>query len=138
MSHSPVFASSTIFAIAVYSMIFAGGFFEKWGLNHALTLRHYVTAFGAEIADGHVLWTGGAWSSFTTTLTIALVSAPLTAAFGLMVAYLLSRQNSARKGAFEFLMVRSRARRRTTTAPASSAAMSSFPSASKSPITTSN
>ena len=44
-------------------MIFAGGFFEKWGLNHALTLRHYVTAFGAEIANGSVLWTGGAWSS---------------------------------------------------------------------------
>ena len=35
-------------------MIFAGGFFEKWGLNHALTLRHYVTAFGAEIANGSV------------------------------------------------------------------------------------
>ena len=33
-------------------MIFAGGFFEKWGLNHALTLRHYVTAFGAEIVNG--------------------------------------------------------------------------------------
>jgi iron(III) transport system permease protein len=49
-----------------------------------------------------VHWTGGAWSSFTTTLTIALVSAPLTAAFGLMVAYLLSRQNFAGKGAFEF------------------------------------
>jgi len=91
-----------VLAVVVYSMIFAGGFFEKWGLNHALTLRHYVTAFGAEIAGGNVHWTGGAWSSFTTTLTIALVSAPLTAAFGLMVAYLLSRQNFAGKGAFEF------------------------------------
>jgi iron(III) transport system permease protein len=79
-----------------------GGFFEKWGLNHALTLRHYATAFGAEIADGNVLWTGGAWSSFTTTLTIAAVSAPLTATFGLLVAYLLSRQNFTGKGAFEF------------------------------------
>ena len=91
-----------VLAVVVYAMIFAGGFFEKWGLNHALTLRHYVTAFGAEIANGALLFTGGAWSSFTTTLTIALVSAPLTAAFGLMVAYLLSRQNFAGKGAFEF------------------------------------
>jgi len=83
-------------------MIFAGGFFEKWGLNHALTLRHYVTAFGAELANGTLLFTGGAWSSFTTTLTIAVVSAPLTAAFGLLVAYLLSRQSFTGKGAFEF------------------------------------
>src|SRR5439155_18318901 len=33
-------------AVVIYVMIFAGGFFEKWGLNHTLTLRHYVTAFG--------------------------------------------------------------------------------------------
>jgi len=89
-------------AVVVYTMIFAGGFFEKWGLNHALTLRHYVTAFGAELANGTLLFTGGAWSSFTTTLTIAVVSAPLTAAFGLLVAYLLSRQSFTGKGAFEF------------------------------------
>jgi iron(III) transport system permease protein len=89
-------------AVVVYTMIFAGGFFEKWGLNHALTLRHYVTAFGAELANGTLLFTGGAWSSFTTTLTIAVVSAPLTAAFGLLVAYLLSRQTFTGKGAFEF------------------------------------
>ena len=41
-------------AVVVYAMIFAGGFFEKWGLNHALTLRHYVTAFGVEIANGSI------------------------------------------------------------------------------------
>jgi iron(III) transport system permease protein len=90
-------------AVVVYAMIFCGGFFEKWGLNHALTLRHYVTAFGVEVADGSVLWTGGAWSSFKTTLTIAVVSAPLTAGFGLLVAWLLSRQRFAGKGAFEFV-----------------------------------
>ena len=90
-------------AVVVYLMIFAGGFFEKWGLNHALTLRHYVTAFGAAVDDGHLVWSGGAWSSFTTTLKLALVSAPLTAAYGLAVAYLLDRQRFAGKRAFEFL-----------------------------------
>ena len=90
-------------AVVVYAMIFLGGFFEKWGLNHALTLRHYVTAFGAEIANGSMLWTGGAWSSLTTTLMIAVVSAPLTASFGLLIAYLLSRQQFVGKGAFEFV-----------------------------------
>jgi iron(III) transport system permease protein len=89
-------------AVTVYAMIFAGGFFEKWGLNHALTLRHYLTAFGVESGSGGLVWTGGAWPSFGTTLMIAAVSAPLTAGFGLLVAWLLSRQRFAGKGAFEF------------------------------------
>src|SRR5206468_667586 len=90
-------------AVIIYAMIFAGGFFEKWGLDRALTLRHYVTAFGVDVVNGSVLWTGGAWSSFFTSLTIAAVSAPLTAGFGLSIAYLLSRQRFAGKGAFEFM-----------------------------------
>ncbi len=90
-------------AVVIYLMIFAGGFFEKWGLNHALTLRHYATAFGVAFDDGKLVWTGGAWSSFSTTLTIAVISAPLTATFGLVVAYLLDRQRFAGKRAFEFM-----------------------------------
>ena len=90
-------------AVVIYAMIFTGGFFEKWGLNHALTLRHYATAFGVALENGRVLWTGGAWSSFFTTLAIATVSAPLTAIFGLTVAYLLDRQRFAGKRAFEFM-----------------------------------
>jgi len=89
-------------AVVIYLMIFTGGFFEKWGLNHTLTLRHYVTAFGMAWENGRLVLTGGAWSSFTTTLMIALVSAPLTAAFGLTVAYLIDRQQFAGKRAFEF------------------------------------
>jgi iron(III) transport system permease protein len=92
-----------VLAIVVYSMIFAGGFFEKWGLNHTLTLRNYVTAFGVENVEGGLHLTGGAWSSFLTTLSIALVSAPLTATFGLLIAYLLNRHRFAGRGAFEFI-----------------------------------
>jgi iron(III) transport system permease protein len=92
-----------VLAVVVYAMIFAGGFFEKWGLNHALTLRHYASAFGFDFVNGGVHWTGGAWSSFATTLTIAAVSAPLTASFGLLVAWLLNRQRFAGKGVFEFV-----------------------------------
>jgi len=90
-------------AVVIYLMIFTGGFFEKWGLNHALTLRHYVTAFGIAVENGRLFWTGGAWSSFSTTLMIALTAAPLTAAFGLTVAYLLDRQRFAGKRVFEFM-----------------------------------
>ena len=90
-------------AVVIYLMIFTGGFFEKWGLNHALTLRHYATAFGIAVDNGKLFWTGGAWSSFSTTLMIALTAAPLTAAFGLAVAYLLDRRRFAGKRAFEFV-----------------------------------
>ncbi len=90
-------------AVVIYAMIFAGGFFEKWGLNHALTMRHYVTAFGVTLENGRLIWSGGAWSSLFTTLTIALIAAPLTALFGLTVAYLLDRQRFAGKRAFEFM-----------------------------------
>jgi iron(III) transport system permease protein len=92
-----------VLAVVVYAMIFSAGFFEKWGLNHALTLRHYVTAFGLDAADGALRLTGGAWSSFLTTLTIAFVSAPMTAAFGLLIAYLLNRHRFAGRNAFEFI-----------------------------------
>src|SRR4030095_10621418 len=90
-------------ALVVYAMIFSGGFFEKWGLNHALTLRHYVTAFGVDFAGHGTTLTGGAWRSVHTTLMIAPVSAPLPAPFGLLVAYLLARHRFAGKAAFEFV-----------------------------------
>ena len=92
-----------VLALVVYAMIFSGGFFEKWGLDRALTLRHYVTAFGVEVAGGSWRFTGGAWSSFMTSLTIAIVAAPLTASFGLTIAYLVSRHRFAGRTAFEFL-----------------------------------
>jgi iron(III) transport system permease protein len=53
--------------------------------------------------NGKLLWTGGAWTSLFTTLTIAVIAAPLTAAFGLTVAYLLDRQRFSGKRAFEFM-----------------------------------
>jgi iron(III) transport system permease protein len=49
-----------------------------------------------------VHFTGAAWPSLATTLTIATIAAPLTAALGLITAWLLSRQDFAGKRAFEF------------------------------------
>jgi iron(III) transport system permease protein len=88
---------------AVYGMILFGGFVEKWGLNHAFTLRHYTGAFAVGFDGGALSWTGSAWNSFWTTLSIAAVSAPLTATLGLTIAYLLDRQQFSGRGAFEFL-----------------------------------
>jgi len=92
----------TAFTILIYSMIFYGSFVELWGVNDNITIKHYLTAFSLKLTDNGILWTGSAWDSFWTTLKIAGISAPLTAAVGLITAYLLTRQNFAGKNAFEF------------------------------------
>ncbi len=88
--------------IVVYTMIIFGSFVEVWGLNHTLTIKHYLTAFSFSFEENGLQLTGSAWDSFTTTLLIAIVAAPLTAGLGLLTAYLLTRQRFAGKNAFEF------------------------------------
>ncbi|MDE2739399.1 MAG: ABC transporter permease subunit, partial [Paracoccaceae bacterium] len=67
-----------------------------------LTFKHYITAFSVRIEDSSIRWSGAAWDSFWTTITIAGIAAPLTAAVGIVTAYLLTRKNFAGKQAFEF------------------------------------
>jgi len=101
----PVYAvafSWTGFTIVVYCMILFGGFVNTWGLDHTFTLKHYITAFSVSWGEEGLLWTGAAWDSFWTTISIATVSAPLTAAVGLLTAYILVRQTFAGKDLFEF------------------------------------
>lgn len=86
----------------IYCMILFGGFVELWGRDHSLTLRHYTDAFSVTTGAGGLVWSGAAWNSFWTTLSISAVSAPLTAAVGLLTAYLLIRQKFAGQQAFEF------------------------------------
>jgi iron(III) transport system permease protein len=92
----------TLFTVTVYGMILYGGFVETWGLNHTLTFKHYITAFGIGFNDFGIHFKGAAWDSFWTTLKIAATAAPLTAILGLLTAWLLVRQNFAGKSAFEF------------------------------------
>jgi iron(III) transport system permease protein len=94
--------SWTGFTIVVYCMILFGGFVNIWGLDHTFTFKHYITAFSVSWTDGGLLWTGAAWDSFWTTISIATISAPLTAAVGLLTAYVLVRQTFAGKDLFEF------------------------------------
>ncbi len=91
------------FTFLLYGLILYGGFVENWGRNNAFTLRHYVTAFGLDWGPNGILWTGRAWNSLFTTLEVAGVSAPLTAAMGLITAYLLVRQRFAGRTTFEFM-----------------------------------
>lgn len=91
------------FTFLLYGLILYGGFVENWGRNNAFTLRHYVTAFGLEWGTDGLLWTGRVWNSLFTTLEVAGVSAPITAAMGLITAYLLVRQRFVGQATFEFM-----------------------------------
>ncbi|WP_170379855.1 ABC transporter permease [Ruegeria atlantica] len=91
-----------LFTIVVYAMIIYGSVVELWGVDNSLTIKHYITAFSVRFEEEGIRWTGAAWDSFWTTITIAAIAAPLTAAVGLVTAYLLTRQSFAGKNAFEF------------------------------------
>lgn len=84
----------------VYSMIVFGSFVKLWGYDHSFTLAHYIRAFGIDFANGR--FSGVAWDSYFTTLTISSLAAPLTAIVGLTTAYLLVRQKFIGKDVFEF------------------------------------
>ncbi|MCV0397251.1 MAG: iron ABC transporter permease [Rhizobiaceae bacterium] len=92
----------TLFTLFIYATIFYGSFVKLWGVDFSLTFDHYVKSFAIGWTEFGIHWRGAAWSSFLTTIQIALISAPLTAAIGLLTAYLLVRQNFAGKQAFEF------------------------------------
>ncbi len=95
------------FTLLIYGMILFGGFVKTWGLDHTLTLDHYIKAFSVSFDGGSLAWTGVAWNSFWTTMEIALLAAPLTAAVGLLTAYIIVRQKFAGQNAFEFALMMS-------------------------------
>lgn len=96
-----------LFTVVVYGMILVGGFVTTWGLDSTLTLEHYARAFSVSIDNGSIAWTGVAWNSFWTTMEISLISAPLTAAVGLLTAYIIVRQKFAGRNLFEFALMMS-------------------------------
>jgi iron(III) transport system permease protein len=89
------------FTLVVYLLIIFGSFVKLWGYDHTMTFEHYIRAFGIVIRNG-VHFTGAAWDSYFTTLTIAAIAAPFTAVVGLVTAYLLVRQQFFGKDVFEF------------------------------------
>jgi iron(III) transport system permease protein len=92
-----------VLAVVIYAVIIVGGFVRAMGRDYTPTLQHFLTAFSVErAATGGLHFTGSAWDSFWTTIQIAAISAPITAAVGILTAYLLARQRFAGKGLFEF------------------------------------
>ncbi|GAA4345807.1 iron ABC transporter permease [Variovorax defluvii] len=90
------------FTLVVYLFAFAGGFVQTWGRDYTPTLAHFRTAFSLEWSEFGLVWAGTAWNSLFTTLKLAGISAPITAALGLLIAWLLARNAFRGQGAFEF------------------------------------
>lgn len=90
------------FTILLYGFAFVGGLVKVWGRDYTPTLDHYVKAFAIERTADGLIWSGAAWNSFWTTVTLAAIAAPLTALLGLLAAWLLVRQRFAGRTALEF------------------------------------
>ncbi|MBJ6124515.1 ABC transporter permease [Microvirga splendida] len=91
-----------VFTLAVYAIIVVGAFVRSMGRDYTPTLDHFLTAFRVERADWGLYFSGSAWDSFFATVKVAALSAPLTAAIGLLTAYLLTRQRFSGQRSFEF------------------------------------
>ncbi|ROV57955.1 iron ABC transporter permease [Vibrio ponticus] len=83
------------FNILLYGSIFYGSFTVNWGVDYSLTFANYLNLFGSGFSEG-------AWPSLITTMIYAGVAAPLTAFFGLLIAYIVVRQQFHGKKVIEF------------------------------------
>ena len=90
------------FTFMLYGFAFVGGLVKVWGRDYTPTLDHYAKAFAVERTADGLIWTGAAWNSFWTTVKLAAIAAPLTAALGLIAAWLLVRQRFAGRATLEF------------------------------------
>lgn len=91
-----------IFTFVIYVFAFTGGFVKTWGRDYSLTWHHFEVAFGVSRGDFGWVWSGTAWNSLWTTLELSANSAPMTAVVGLLIAWVLARQNFFGKNLFEF------------------------------------
>lgn len=95
----------TALTIFVYLLALSGGFVKVWGRDWTPTLSHFGRAFSVEWTPHGLLWTGGAWGSLFTTLTLSAVAAPITALLGLLAAWVLSSQRFAGRMLLEFALM---------------------------------
>ncbi len=91
-----------LFTLVVYLFALIGGFVKTWGRDYTPTLAHFRTAFDLQWGEHGLVWAGTAWNSLFTTVKLAGLAAPLCAALGLLVAWLLARNRFAGQRAFEF------------------------------------
>lgn len=91
-----------LFTVVLYAFAFMGGFVRTWGRDYTLTLAHFQTAFDIQWGVGGLVWAGTAWQSLFNTVALAAIAAPLCAALGLLIAWLLARIEFRGRATFEF------------------------------------
>jgi iron(III) transport system permease protein len=94
-----------VLTLLLYALILVGGFVKTWGRDWTFTLSHFQRAFGFEWGTGGINWSGGAWASFFTTVQLAALAAPITAALGLLAAWIFSRQRFRGRSTLEFALM---------------------------------
>ena len=78
------------FTAILYGTVVYGSFVKLWGINNKFTLAHYQRFFN-EYTD-----------TFWITMKFAFISAFITAAIGIMISYLITRQKFPGRGYLEF------------------------------------
>ncbi len=91
-----------VFTVVVYLFAFIGGFVQTWGRDYTPTLAHFRTAFDIQLGQHGWVWAGTAWNSLFTTLKLSAIAAPICAAVGLLISWLLARTSFVGQRAFEF------------------------------------
>lgn len=84
------------FTLLLYGSIFFGSFTVNWGVDNHFTLDNYLKLFGQGLDQG-------GFPSLIQTLLYALCAAPITAALGLLMAYLFTRVSFLGKQTLEFM-----------------------------------
>lgn len=84
------------FNLVLYGSIFYGSFTVNWGVDYTLTLDNYIKLFGQGFSDG-------GFPSLIQTVVFAAAAAPITALFGLLIAYVTVRRDFKGKKTLEFL-----------------------------------
>jgi iron(III) transport system permease protein len=94
-----------VLTVTVYVLALMGGFVKVWGRDWTFTLSHFGRAFGVEYGASGLLFTGNAWHSLFTTVKLAAIGAPITAAIGILAAWIFTRQRFAGRSALEFALM---------------------------------
>src|SRR3989454_1436439 len=89
--------------LLIYAMALAGGFVPTRGRDYTPPFSHSAQAFSVEWGGTGVIWARAAWRALWTTIELASIAAPITAALGLLTAYVLVRQRFVGRTAFEFV-----------------------------------
>jgi iron(III) transport system permease protein len=80
----------SLIVLLFYIVIVIGAFSKAWGFNYSFTLSNFV----------YILEVG--WDTIKDTLTVALVSTPISGLLGMIIAFLVVRKRFLGKGAMEF------------------------------------